>query len=38
MNRPSHRVYMTFFARSGWQARFLEADLNDSPAQKADVQ
>ena len=26
-DRPSHRVYMTFFVRSGWQVQFLEADL-----------
>ena len=26
-DRPSHRVFMTFFLRSGWQAQFLEADL-----------
>jgi hypothetical protein len=25
--RPSHRVYMSFFFRSGWQVQFLEADL-----------
>ena len=25
--RPSHRVYMSFFLRSGWQVQFLEADL-----------
>ena len=25
--RPSHRVYMSFFSRSGWQVQFLEADL-----------
>lgn len=25
--RPSHRVFMTFFLRSGWQVQFLEADL-----------
>jgi hypothetical protein len=26
-DRPSHRVYMTFFCRSGWQVQFCEADL-----------
>jgi hypothetical protein len=26
-DRPSHRVYMTFFSRRGWQVRFVEADL-----------
>jgi hypothetical protein len=26
-DRPSHRVYMVFFVRQGWQAQFLEADL-----------
>ena len=25
-DRPSHRVYMTFFLRQGWQVSFLEAD------------
>jgi hypothetical protein len=25
--RPSHRVFMTFFRRQGWQVQFLEADL-----------
>jgi hypothetical protein len=25
--RPSHRVYMSFFFRTGWQIQFLEADL-----------
>jgi hypothetical protein len=25
-DRPSHRVYMTFFYRAGWQVQFLEAD------------
>jgi hypothetical protein len=25
--RPSHRVFMTFFQRQGWQVQFLEADL-----------
>jgi hypothetical protein len=25
--RPSHRVYMSFFRRQGWQVQFLEADL-----------
>jgi hypothetical protein len=25
-DRPSHRVYMTFFVRQGWQVQFLEAD------------
>ncbi len=26
-DRPSHRVYMIFFQREGWQVQFLEADL-----------
>jgi hypothetical protein len=26
-DRPSHRVYMVFFVRQGWQVQFLEADL-----------
>jgi hypothetical protein len=26
-DRPSHRVYLYFFQRSGWQVQFLEADL-----------
>jgi hypothetical protein len=26
-DRPSHRVYMTFFFRKGWQVQFCEADL-----------
>jgi hypothetical protein len=26
-DKPSHRVYMSFFFRSGWQVQFLEADL-----------
>ncbi len=26
-DRASHRVYMYFFQRSGWQVQFLEADL-----------
>jgi hypothetical protein len=26
-DRPSHRVYMFFFSRKGWQVQFLEADL-----------
>jgi hypothetical protein len=26
-DRPSHRVYMTFFQRQGWYCQFLEADL-----------
>jgi hypothetical protein len=25
--RPSHRVYMYFFKRGGWQVQFTEADL-----------
>lgn len=25
-DRPNHKVYMTFFYRSGWQVQFLEAD------------
>ena len=26
-DRASHRVYMSFFRRQGWQVQFLEADL-----------
>jgi hypothetical protein len=26
-DRPSHRVYMSFFFRGGWNVQFLEADL-----------
>jgi hypothetical protein len=26
-DRPSHRVFMTFFYRAGWQVQFAEADL-----------
>jgi hypothetical protein len=26
-DRPSHRVYMTFFLRKGWQVQFCEQDL-----------
>lgn len=26
-DRPSHRVYMTFFLREGWYVQFCEADL-----------
>jgi hypothetical protein len=26
-DKPSHRVYMTFFLRKGWQVQFFEADL-----------
>ena len=26
-DRPSHRVYMSFFQREGWYVQFLEADL-----------
>jgi hypothetical protein len=26
-DRPSHRVFMTFFYRKGWQVQFVEADL-----------
>jgi hypothetical protein len=26
-DRPSHRVYMSFFFRHRWQVQFLEADL-----------
>jgi hypothetical protein len=25
-DRPSHRVFMTFFYRKGWQVSFLETD------------
>jgi hypothetical protein len=25
-DRPSHRVFMTFFYRAGWQVQFCEAD------------
>jgi hypothetical protein len=26
-DKPSHRVYMTFFQRDGWYVQFLESDL-----------
>jgi hypothetical protein len=26
-SHPSHRVFMTFFYRQGWQVQFVEADL-----------
>src|SRR5271155_1611374 len=26
-DRPSHRAFMTFFYRAGWQVQFTEADL-----------
>lgn len=26
-SHPSHRVFMTFFYRKGWQVQFVEADL-----------
>jgi hypothetical protein len=26
-DRPSHRVYISFFLRDGWQVQFLESDL-----------
>jgi hypothetical protein len=26
-DRPTHRVYMNFHFRGGWQVQFLEADL-----------
>jgi hypothetical protein len=26
-DRPVHRVYCSFFCRSGWQVQFTEADL-----------
>jgi hypothetical protein len=26
-DRPTHKVFMTFFFRSGWQVQFVEADL-----------
>jgi hypothetical protein len=26
-DRPSHKIYMCFFLRSGWQVQFLESDL-----------
>ena len=26
-SHPSHRVFMTFFHRKGWQVQFVEADL-----------
>jgi hypothetical protein len=28
-DRPSHRVYMTFFRRQGWYVQFLEADCEN---------
>jgi hypothetical protein len=32
--RPSHRVYMSFFFKSGWQVQFLEADLKTALPRK----
>lgn len=26
-DKPSHRIYMTFLLRKGWQAQFCEANL-----------
>jgi hypothetical protein len=31
---PSHRVYMSFFFKSGWQVQFLEADLKTALPRK----
>jgi hypothetical protein len=28
-DRPSHRVYMSFMSRKGWQVQFLETDLKN---------
>jgi hypothetical protein len=36
-DRPSHQVYMYFFKRGGWEVQFLEADLKDRAAPKADL-
>ena len=36
-DRPSHRVYMPFFMRSGWQVQFLEPDLKTSPSQEVHI-
>jgi hypothetical protein len=33
-DRPSHRVYMSFLFRQGWQVQFLEADLKTSLPRK----
>ena len=33
-DRPSHRVYMTFFQRAGWYVQFLEADLKTALPRK----
>ena len=33
-DRPSHRVYMTFFYRQGWQVQFCEADLKTALPRK----
>jgi hypothetical protein len=33
-DRPSHRVYMYFFLRSGWQVQFLEPDLKTALPRK----
>jgi hypothetical protein len=33
-DRPSHRVYMSFFFKSGWQVQFLEADLKTALPRK----
>ena len=31
---PSHRVYMSFMSRDGWQVQFLEADLKTALPRK----
>jgi hypothetical protein len=33
-DRASHRVYMRFFFKSGWQVQFLEADLKTALPRK----
>jgi hypothetical protein len=33
-DRPSHRVYMSFFFKSGWQVQFLETDLKTALPRK----
>ena len=33
-DKPTHRVYMSFFKRGGWKVQFLEADLKTSLPRK----
>jgi hypothetical protein len=33
-DRPSHKIYMTFFLRQGWQVQFCEVDLKTALPRK----